>query len=53
MEKIEHIQNYKGESILIYRIIKGKDKGDRFCQYGNYKYETIAEAKAVIDEIKA
>ena len=44
--KLEFIQDYKGESILIY-----KTNNKRIFKYGNTEFDSIKDAKALIDEI--
>ena len=43
---LEHISNYKGEDILVWR-----EDGIRSFSYGNQKYNSISEAREVIDSI--
>ena len=44
--KLEFIQDYKGESILIY-----KTNNKRIFKYGNTEFDSIKDAKALIDTI--
>jgi hypothetical protein len=43
---LEHISHYKGHDILIWN-----ESGIRSFSYGNLEYETIADARSVIDTI--
>ena len=51
MTKLEHIQDYKGQAILIYRITDGRLKGTRYFKYGNYESKNIKDIKDKIDDI--
>jgi len=53
MKKLEHIQDYKGEAIMVWRVTAGRLKGTRYCSYGSREFNTLMEAKAAVDAIGA
>ena len=49
-EKVEHLQNYRGQTIMIIRVTLDGNRTARVFKYGNLTFGTIEDAKAFIDE---